>query len=121
MKKILLVDDSPSLRIAVRKALVSAGYEVEEAEDGEKALAMLDGRKYHLLITDINMPKVDGYTLIDVMKKFPAYRYMPVVIISTIDSEHKIDKGQDLGANAWIIKPFEPPQLLDLVAKLLPL
>lgn len=121
MKKILLVDDSSSLRIAVRQALTEAGYEVVEAEDGQRALSLLDGRRFHLIITDINMPKIDGFTLIDLMKKFPAYRYTPVVIISTIDSEHKIDRGQDMGANAWVVKPFEPAQLIELVGKLLPL
>jgi len=76
-KTILVVDDSSSLRMAVRIALTGAGYEVVEAEDGKQALTKLDGRKYHLVISDVNMPNLDGYGFVQAMKQLAAYKYTP--------------------------------------------
>ncbi len=117
-KTILIVDDSSSLRMAVRIALTSAGYEVIEAEDGKAALAKLDGRKLHLVISDVNMPNLDGYGFVQAMKQMPAYKYTPVVMLTTEDSTEKKERGRDAGAKAWIVKPFQPPQLLTVVSKL---
>jgi len=117
-KTILIVDDSSSLRMAVRIALTSAGYEVIEAEDGKAALAKLDGRKLHLVISDVNMPNLDGYGFVQAMKQMPAYKYTPVVMLTTEDSNEKKERGRDAGAKAWIVKPFQPPQLLTVVSKL---
>jgi two-component system chemotaxis response regulator CheY len=117
-KTILVVDDSSSLRMAVRIALSGAGYEVVEAEDGKQALTKLDGRKYHLVISDVNMPNLDGYGFVQAMKQLAAYKYTPVVMLTTEDSNDKKERGREVGAKAWIVKPFLPPQLLNVVSKL---
>jgi two-component system chemotaxis response regulator CheY len=117
-KTILVVDDSSSLRMAVRIALSGAGYEVVEAEDGKQALTKLDGRKYHLVISDVNMPNLDGYGFVTAMKQMAAYKYTPVVMLTTEDSDDKKERGREAGAKAWIVKPFLPPQLLNVVSKL---
>jgi two-component system chemotaxis response regulator CheY len=117
-KTILIVDDSTSLRTAVRIALSDAGYDVVEAEDGAKALAKLDGRKYHLVISDVNMPNLDGFAFVQAMKQKPAYKYTPVVMLTTEAGEEKKEKGRLAGAKAWVVKPFVPPQLLNVVSKL---
>ncbi|MFT3859156.1 MAG: response regulator [Aquabacterium sp.] len=117
-KTILVVDDSSSLRMAVRIALTGAGYEVVEAEDGKAALSKLDGRKLHLVISDVNMPNLDGYGFVQAMKQLPAYKYTPVVMLTTEDSSDKKERGREAGAKAWIVKPFQPPQLLTVVSKL---
>jgi len=117
-KTILVVDDSSSLRMAVRIALTGAGYDIVEAEDGKQALTKLDGRKYHLVISDVNMPNLDGYGFVQAMKQLPAYKYTPVVMLTTEDSNDKKERGREVGAKAWIVKPFLPPQLLNVVSKL---
>ena len=117
-KSILIVDDSSSLRKAVQIALQGAGYEVVEAEDGKHALTKLDGRKYHLVISDVNMPNLDGYGFVEAMKQLPAYKYTPVVMLTTENGDDKKERGRQVGAKAWIVKPFMPPQLLTVVSKL---
>lgn len=117
-KTILVVDDSSSLRTAVRIALTGAGYEVVEAEDGRNALTKLDGRKYHLVISDVNMPNLDGFGFVSSMKQMAAYKYTPVVMLTTEAGDDKKAQGKASGAKAWIVKPFLPPQLLDVVSKL---
>ena len=117
-KTILIVDDSSSLRKAVQIALQSAGYEVVEAEDGKHALTKLDGRKYHLVISDVNMPNLDGFGFVTAMKQLPAYKYTPVVMLTTEAGDDKKERGKQAGAKAWIVKPFMPPQLLTVVSKL---
>lgn len=117
-KTILVVDDSSSLRTAVRIALTGAGFDVVEAEDGKQALTKLDGRKYHLVISDVNMPNLDGFGFVTAMKQMAAYKYTPVVMLTTEAGDDKKEKGKAAGAKAWIVKPFMPPQLLSVVAKL---
>ncbi len=117
-KTILVVDDSSSLRTAVRIALTGAGFEVVEAEDGKQALTKLDGRKYHLVISDVNMPNLDGFGFVTAMKQMAAYKYTPVVMLTTETGDDKKEKGKAAGAKAWIVKPFMPPQLLSVVSKL---
>jgi two-component system chemotaxis response regulator CheY len=117
-KTILVVDDSTSLRTAVRIALHDAGYDVVEAEDGQAALTKLDGRKYHLVISDVNMPRLDGIGFVTALKQLPAYKYTPVVMLTTESGQDKMAKGKAAGAKAWMVKPFMPPQLLDVVSKL---
>jgi two-component system chemotaxis response regulator CheY len=118
-KTIMVVDDSTSLRTAVRIALNSAGYEVVEASDGKAALDKLDGRKLHLVISDVNMPNMDGYTFVQAMKQLPAYKYTPVVMLTTESSDDKKEKGKAAGAKAWIVKPFMPAQMLKVVSTLI--
>ncbi|HEX5355833.1 MAG TPA: response regulator [Aquabacterium sp.] len=117
-KTILVVDDSSSLRTAVRIALSGAGFDVIEAEDGKQALTRLDGRKYHLVISDVNMPNLDGFGFVAAMKQMPAYKYTPVIMLTTEAGDDKKEKGKAAGAKAWIVKPFLPPQLLSVVSKL---
>jgi two-component system chemotaxis response regulator CheY len=117
-KTILVVDDSASLRQVVGIALKSAGYDVLEAADGKLGLARLDGRKIHLIVSDVNMPNMDGITFVTELKKLPAYRFTPVIMLTTESQEGKKREGQLAGAKAWMVKPFQPAQLLNAVSKL---
>ena len=119
-KTILIVDDSSSLRTVVRMALTRAGYEVLEAEDGVKALAALDkAAKVHLIVSDVNMPNMDGITFVTQVKQHPKHRFIPVVMLTTEGEDDRKNQGRLAGAKAWIVKPFNPPQLLDAVSKLI--
>ena len=99
-RTILIVDDSSSMRQVVGMALRSSGYEVIEAVDGEDALNKLDGRKVHLVISDVNMPNMDGFSFIREMKQRPAYKFVPVIMLTTEGAEDKKKAGQDAGAKA---------------------
>jgi len=118
-KTILIIDDSPSLRQVVGIALGAAGYEVVEACDGQDALARLDGRKFHLMICDVNMPNLDGIGFLKAMRQLPGYRFTPVIMLTTEAGEDKKREGQAAGARAWVVKPFKPEQLLMAVGKLI--
>ena len=117
-KNIMIVDDSASLRQVVSIALKSAGYDVVEACDGKDALNKLDGRKLHLIISDVNMPNMDGLTFVKAAKQLPAYKFTPIIMLTTEASDAKKAEGQAAGAKAWVIKPFQPAQMLGAVAKL---
>lgn len=118
-KTILIVDDSSSLRTVVKIALTRAGYAVLEAGDGKEALAQLDkAGKVNLIVSDVNMPNMDGITFVTEVKKHPRHRFTPVVMLTTEGQEAKKEQGRAAGAKAWITKPFNPPQLLDAVSKL---
>lgn len=118
-KTILIVDDSSSMRQVVGMALQSSGYTVVEAADGNDALIKLDGRKIHLVISDVNMPGMDGISFVREMKKLPAYKFVPVVMLTTEGADDKKKAGREAGAKAWVVKPFQPQQMLAAVAKLL--
>lgn len=117
-KTILIVDDSTSFRQVVGMALKGAGYEVVEACDGKDALSKLDGRKYHLIISDVNMPNLDGIGFVKAAKELAAYRFTPIIMLTTVSGEDKKAEGKAAGVRAWVVKPFQPPVLLDAVAKL---
>ncbi|MEW6704454.1 MAG: response regulator [Pseudomonadota bacterium] len=117
-KTIMIVDDSASLRQVVGIALKSAGYDVIEAADGQEALKRLDGRKVHLIVSDVNMPQLDGISMLKQVKTMPAYRFTPVIMLTTEGSDAKKREGQLAGAKAWVVKPFQPAQLLAAVSKL---
>lgn len=117
-KTILIVDDSASLRQVVKIALTGAGYGVIEAVDGKDALAKLDGRKIHLIISDVNMPVMDGIELLKQVKAHATYKFTPVIMLTTEGGDAKKQQGQQAGAKAWVVKPFQPEQLLAAVAKL---
>lgn len=117
-KRILVVDDSASLRQAVGIALRGAGYEVTEACDGQDAVGKLDGSKIHLIISDVNMPNMDGISFLKEVKKHPNYKFTPVIMLTTESQEEKKSEGQAAGAKAWIVKPFQPKTMLDAVSKL---
>lgn len=118
-KTILIVDDSVSLRQVVGISLKGAGYEVIEACDGKDALSKLDGRKIHLVISDVNMPNMDGITFVQELKKLPAYKFTPVIMLTTEAGDAKKQAGQAAGAKAWVVKPFQPAQMLTAVSKLI--
>lgn len=118
-KTVLIVDDSASLRQVVNIALTSAGYEVIEACDGKDALSKLDGRKIHLVISDVNMPNLDGISLVKEIKKLPTYKFTPVIMLTTDSSDGKKQEGQAAGAKAWVVKPFQPAQMLTAVSRLI--
>ena len=118
-KTILIVDDSASLRTVVKLALVRAGYDVLEAGDGKEGLAQLDkAAKVHLIVSDVNMPNMDGIAFLTAVKAHPNYRFTPVVMLTTESTDARKNAGRAAGAKAWIIKPFNPPVLLDAVSKL---
>lgn len=119
-KTVLIVDDSSSLRTIVKMALTRAGYDVLEASDGEEALALLERTpKVHLIVSDVNMPKMDGITLVSKVKLHARHRFTPVIMLTTEGQDEKKQAGKAAGAKAWIVKPFNPPQLLDAVSKLI--
>jgi two-component system, chemotaxis family, chemotaxis protein CheY len=119
-KTVLIVDDSSSLRTVVKLALVRAGYDVLEAGDGQQALGQLDkAAKVHLIVSDVNMPVMDGITFVKEVKSHPRHRFTPVVMLTTEGQDAKKEQGRAAGAKAWIVKPFNPPQLLDAVSKLI--
>jgi two-component system chemotaxis response regulator CheY len=118
-KTILIVDDSVSLRQVVAISLTGAGYDVIEACDGQDAVTKLDGRKIHLMISDVNMPNMDGIAFLKAVRANPAYRFTPVIMLTTEAGEEKKKEGQAAGARAWVVKPFKPEQLLMAVSKLI--
>lgn len=121
-KTILIVDDSASLRRVVDIALSGAGYEVIQACDGKDALAKLarlDGRKVHLIVSDVNMPNMNGIEFVTAVKKDAAYKFTPVIMLTTEGQDEIKDQGRAAGAKAWIVKPFNPTQLLNAVQKLI--
>lgn len=117
-KNILIVDDSASVRQVVGITLRQAGYDVIEGNDGKDALSKLSGQKVHLIISDVNMPNMDGISLVRAVKQLPAYKFTPIVMLTTESQEAKKREGQEAGAKAWIVKPFKPDQLLGVVQKL---
>lgn len=118
-KTIMIVDDSASIRQVVSLTLKGAGFEVIDAVDGVDALKKLNGVKIHLLITDVNMPNMDGITLVQEAKKLPAYKFTPMMMLTTEASDEKKQAGRAAGAKAWLVKPFQPPTLLAAVSKLI--
>lgn len=117
-KTILVVDDSASMRQVVGMALKGGGYDVVEASDGKDALTKLDGRKLHLIVSDVNMPNMDGIAFVKAAKLLPAYKFTPVIMLTTEAGEAKKKEGQAAGVRAWVVKPFQPAQLLLAVSKL---
>lgn len=119
-KTILIVDDSSSLRTVVRMALQRAGYDVLEAGDGVEGLKQLDAAgKVNLIVSDVNMPNMDGISFVTEVKKHPRHKFSPVIMLTTEGQDSKKEQGRAAGAKAWIVKPFNPPQLLDAVSKLI--
>lgn len=117
-KTIMIVDDSASLRQVVSIALKGAGYETVEACDGMDALGKLNGDKIHLIISDVNMPNMDGITFLKEVKKLPNYKFTPVIMLTTESQQEKKNEGQAAGAKAWVVKPFQPQTMLAAVSKL---
>ena len=117
-KTILIVDDSASIRQVVSIALKGAGYDVIEGCDGRDAWSKLTGQKVHLIISDVNMPNMDGITFVKEVKKLPNYKFTPIIMLTTESQDAKKQEGQAAGAKAWVVKPFQPPQMLSAVSML---
>ncbi len=118
-KVIMTVDDSASVRQMVRFTLTGAGYDVVEAGDGQEALNKLEKTSVNMLLTDLNMPEMDGIELIRKVRAMQAYRFVPIVMLTTESQQQKKQEGKAAGATGWIVKPFKPEQLLAVVRKVL--
>ncbi len=119
MAKILAVDDSTSMRQMVTFTLKGAGYEVVEAADGVEALDKAKAQKFDLVLSDVNMPKMDGITLIRELRTLPAFKFTPILMLTTESAGEKKQEGKAAGATGWIVKPFNPEQLLATINKVL--
>jgi len=118
-KTILIVDDSASLRQVVAIALKGAGYDVLEAGDGKEGLAKLDGSKINLIISDVNMPNMDGIEMVKEIKTMANYKFTPIIMLTTEAGADMKEQGKSAGVKAWVVKPFKPDQMLDAVSKLI--
>jgi two-component system chemotaxis response regulator CheY len=118
-KTIMTVDDSSSVRQMVGLTLKGEGYQVVEAVDGKDALAKVGGASIDMVITDLNMPNMDGITLIRELRKLPAFKFTPIVMLTTESQAERKQEGKDAGATGWIVKPFKPEQLIGVIKKVL--
>ncbi|MFO7602359.1 MAG: response regulator [Gammaproteobacteria bacterium] len=119
MATILAVDDSASMRQMVAFTLKSAGHEVTEACDGQDALNKAKANKFSLVLSDVNMPVMDGITLIKELRALAGYRFTPILMLTTESTGEKKQEGKAAGATGWIVKPFNPEQLLATINKVL--
>lgn len=117
--RILIVEDSPSMRSIVRATLDLDGYEVIESADGRQALALLGQVAPHLIITDLNMPQLDGLTLLREIRSLPSFRFTPVLILTTESGADVKESARAAGATGWLVKPLDPDQLRRMVAQVL--
>jgi len=117
---IMVVDDSPSVRRLMGFSLSEANYRVVEASNGEEALAMFDQENVSMVITDLNMPKMDGLQLIRELRGGRASRFMPIVLLTGESEDEHRQRGKEAGASAWLNKPFKPQQLLQMVRMVMP-
>jgi len=118
-KKILAVDDSPSMRHMVGVTLRAAGYEVIEAADGEEALEYARSQPVDLVLADVNMPRMDGITLVAQLRALPDYHLTPMLLLTTESSQQSKQLGKRAGATGWMVKPFHPDQLLATLERVL--
>lgn len=117
-KKILAVDDSLSIRKSLSFILGQEGYEVVEAEDGVDALEKAQADKFSLIITDINMPRMDGIELTKQIRQTQGYKFTPIIALTTENQQEKMEEGKAAGATGWIVKPFTAEKLLAVVKKI---
>lgn len=118
-KIILAVDDSTSIRQMVAFTLKGAGYEVIEAADGQEGLEKAKSKTVNLILTDQNMPKMDGLTLVKTLRGLPQYKTTPMLMLTTESSDDMKTQGKAAGATGWLVKPFDPGKLLEVVAKVI--
>jgi len=116
---ILVVDDSPSMREMIRFTLKSAGYEVHAAEDGVEALEFARENSVSLVVTDVNMPNMNGIKLIAELRKLEDYKFTPILTLTTEAGAELKNEGKEAGATGWIVKPFDPDSLLQIIRKVL--
>ncbi len=121
-KNILVIDDATAIRQVVELTLRDSGYEVVQAADGRDGLAKLDGQGIDLIICDVNMPVMNGIEFLSAVKNdeaYSSYKYTPIIMLTTESGDDMKAKGKELGARAWLIKPFKPDQLIEAVGKLI--
>lgn len=118
-KSILAVDDSASMRQMVRYTLEGAGYQVIQAADGVEALDLAKTRGVDLVLTDVNMPRMDGITLVKELRGLDTYKFTPMLVLTTEAGPETKMRGKQAGATGWIVKPFQPDQLLATIARVL--
>ncbi|TAN51096.1 MAG: response regulator [Methylococcaceae bacterium] len=118
-KIILTVDDSPSIRQMVSFTLKSAGYEIIEAVDGQDGLDKAKSKSVNLILSDQNMPKMDGLTMIKALRGLPQYKTVPILMLTTESSDTMKAQGKAAGATGWLVKPFDPQKLLEVVKKVI--
>lgn len=116
---ILTVDDSPSIRVALRIALTNAGYTVAEAENGAEGIQKAKASNFDLIITDLNMPVMDGLTMIEELRRTPGQAGVPIVFLTTESDQSMKDRAKAAGATGWLTKPFDPDQLVRIAKKVL--
>lgn len=118
-KTILVIDDSATIRQVVSTTLTNAGYDVIEAADGMDALSKLTGQKIHLIVCDLNMPNMDGFSFVKHAKQLPEYKFTPVLMLTTENQTHRKLEGKAIGVRAWIVKPFRSEQLTATIGKMI--
>ncbi len=116
---ILTVDDSASIRVTIKIALTGAGYTVAEAENGADGIAKANAGNFDLIITDLNMPVMDGLTMIEELRKIPAHAGVPIIFLTTESDEGMKQRAKAAGATGWLTKPFNPEQLVKIAKKVL--
>jgi two-component system chemotaxis response regulator CheY len=116
---ILTVDDSPSMRLMMQLTLTGEGYDVKQASDGIEALEFARNNNADLVLTDINMPRMDGLSLIRELRQLPAYKTVPMLVITTESAQDRKLQGKEAGATGWLVKPFNNQQLLSTIARVL--
>jgi len=116
---ILTVDDSASIRATIKIALSGAGYSVAEADNGANGIAQANAGNYDLIITDLNMPVMDGLTMIEELRKLPAHTGVPIIFLTTESDEGMKQRAKAAGATGWLTKPFDPEQLVRIARKVL--
>lgn len=119
-KRVMAVDDSATVRQVLQMTLEGAGYEVVEAVDGKDALGKLANVQVDMMVTDLNMPNMDGIDLIRQVRQSPGNRFMPIIMLTTESQPEKKQEGKSAGASGWIVKPFKPEQLLAVVRMICP-
>jgi two-component system chemotaxis response regulator CheY len=116
---ILTVDDSSTMRQMITFTLKGAGFDILEAGDGVEALEVAKGKKLSLVITDVNMPRMDGITLVQRLRALPEFKFTPILVLTTESDTSMKLRGKEAGATGWIVKPFSPEKLLDVVNKVI--
>jgi len=119
MSRIMVIDDSNSMRALIKQTLLMAGHEIIEAIDGEDALARAKGAAIDLFLCDVNMPRIDGLTLVKRLRGLPPFKYSPILMLTTEIDPVKKRIAKEAGATGWLVKPFQPDQLLATIRRVL--
>lgn len=119
MSQVLIVDDSHSIRELLASVLKKAGFNVTSANDGKEGLKTAEKGDYDLVITDVNMPEMDGIELLGKLRELPEYSFKPILILTTEFSQEMKQRGKDAGATGWLVKPFDPEKLIEVISRIL--